>query len=77
MTPYNPLYIKGVETGLVQERQEFILPDDAFPVLENAFVWREQIKRRQGLELLGRLQRQLFNQSLGTSGGSVWSFNIY
>ncbi len=54
---YTPLYIRKPETGLVQSRQEFILPDDAYPTLENAFVWREQIRRRQGLATLGRLQR--------------------
>ena len=57
MAGYQPLKITGSETGLVQEREEFILPEDAYPVLENAFVWRERIKRRQGLETLGRLRR--------------------
>lgn len=74
---YTPLYIRKPEVGLVQSRQEFILPDDAYPVLENAFVWRERIKRRQGLQLLGRLSRVFTNESIGTSGASPWSFNIY
>jgi hypothetical protein len=65
---YSPLYItpKGFEIGLVQNRVEHILPDDAFPVLENAFVYRERIKRRQGLQFLGRLRRILTSMSAGT-----------
>ena len=54
---YSPLYIKAYEVGLVQSRQNFILPDDAYPVIENAYVWRERIKRKKAYQLLGRLQR--------------------
>ena len=57
MAGYTPLYISKMETGLVQSREEFILPEDAYPVLENAFIFRERILRRQGLQTLGRLQR--------------------
>lgn len=77
MAGYQPLYIKGMETGLVQERQEFILPNDAYPILENAFVWRERIKRKQGYQLLGRLRRVYTATSIGNSGASVWSFNLF
>jgi len=74
---YTPLYIRKPETGLVQSRQEFILPDDAYPVLQNAYVWRERIKRRQGLSFLGRLRRVFTTVSIGLSGASPWTFNIY
>jgi len=74
---YKPLKITGMETGLVQSRQDFILPNDAYPVLENAYVWRERIKRKQGCQLLGRLRRVLMAQSLGESQASPWSFNLF
>lgn len=77
MAGYKPLYIRHYESGLVQNRQDFILPDDAYPSLVNMFVWREQIRRRQGLQYLARLQRILLDESLGNSGASTWSFNIF
>jgi hypothetical protein len=77
MGAYQPLHVKGYETGLVQSREEFILPNDAYPILENAFVWRERIKRRQGLATLGRLRRVLSNLALGnTDGSGTFSGNI-
>lgn len=61
---YTPLRIAGNESGLIQERQKFLLPNDAYPTLENAFVWRETIKRKQGFKLLGRLRRALTTVNL-------------
>lgn len=77
MSSYQPMKITGNATGLVQEREEFLLPDDAYPNLENAFVWRERIKRKQGCITLGRLQRIFTAQALGNaSGGGTFSGNI-
>jgi hypothetical protein len=59
MAGYSPLKITGMSSGLVQERENFLLPDDAYPVLQNAYVWRERIKRKKGFQLLGRLQRNI------------------
>ncbi len=65
MAGYQPLKITGMATGLVQERENFLLPDDAYPTLLNAYVWRERIKRKKGYQLLGRLQR-----NIGTTDGA-------
>lgn len=65
MAGYKPLRIAGNSTGLVQEREEFLLPDDAYPTLQNAYIWRERIKRKKGYQLLGRLQR-----NIGTTNGA-------
>jgi hypothetical protein len=68
MAGYSPLKITGNSTGLVQQREEFILPDDAYPRLQNAYVWRERIKRKKGFELLGRLQRTVTGFAGNTNG---------
>lgn len=65
MAGYSPLKITGFQTGLVEERENFLLPDDAYPTLVNAYVWRERIKRKKGYQLLGRLQR-----NIGTTNGA-------
>ncbi len=76
MAGYEALKITGMETGLVQEREEFLLPNDAYPTLENAYVWRERIKRKQGYALLGRLRRVLTAQVLGNTVGAVTTYTF-
>ena len=71
MAGYSPLKITGNTTGLVQEREEFLLPDDAYPKLRNAYVWRERIKRKKGCLLLGRLQRSITVVGVPLVGGTV------
>lgn len=75
MGKYQPLNISGPETGLVQERQNFLLPNDGYPRLRNAYVWREQLKRKFGYKLVGRLERCFDDADLGVSGASPWTIN--
>jgi len=70
-TAYQPLNIKGTETGLVQQRQNFLIANDAYPVLENAYIFREKIQRKQGYELLGRLRRDFEDVGIGSSAIGV------
>jgi hypothetical protein len=69
-----------METGLVQSREEFLLPNDAYPLLLNAYVWRERILRKDGYELLGRLRRILTTTAMGNisaGGAGTFTFNIF
>ena len=56
---YQPYYITQYEQDTGQENyfQNFLLPDKAFPKLQDAYCWRGQVKRKQGYFLLGRLRR--------------------
>lgn len=75
--PTQRLVIADVKTGLETDRTPFIINNDAFPKLENAYVWRGRILRKRGDQLLGRLERGLTASSIGNTGASPWTFNIY
>lgn len=77
MSSLQQIYIAGSAAGLQTNVKPFMLNDQAFSTLENAYVWRERVKKREGNRLLGRLRRVDVIGSLGLSGASVWSFNIY
>ena len=71
---YTPFYIFGFEgdSGLNQYYEPFLIPEKAFPTLEDAYAWRGRIRKRQGYTLIGRLQRNLSgitlsHQASGTS----------
>jgi hypothetical protein len=63
--------------GLTTDKKPLMLANEAFSNLQNAYVWRDRTKKRDGLLGIGRLRRFFANASLGTSGASPWSFNIY
>nr|CAB4126364.1 hypothetical protein UFOVP88_25 [uncultured Caudovirales phage] len=58
---YQPFFITQYDdqSGLNTYYQQFLIPDKAFPILEDAYCWRGQVKRRRGYSSLGRLQRQV------------------
>jgi hypothetical protein len=63
--------------GLTQDRKPALLPNEAFSNLQDAYVFRDRTKKRDGEVPMGRLSRLFSAQSLGTSGASPWTFNIY
>lgn len=70
--------ISGFNSGAQKKNKKpFLLVDDAFQELQNAYVWREEVKKREGLQFIGRLRRQFLNLSLGNSGASPWTVNLF
>lgn len=76
---YQPHYISAFDedSGLQTYNDPFLLPEKAFPILENAYVWRNKVKKRDGFTHLARLRRRLLVASLGNTLASPWTFNIY
>ncbi|MHB1059851.1 MAG: hypothetical protein ACYC0F_18415, partial [Rhodanobacter sp.] len=74
---YTPSLIADVKTGEELDKEPFLLMDDAFPNLENAYLHRRKIKKKLGKSLLGRLRRDLTSKAIGNTGASPWSFNLF
>lgn len=69
--------ISGFKSGVQKNKKPFLLTQDAFTKLENAYVWREELKKREGIQLIGRLRRVFASASIGNSVAVTWTFNIY
>jgi hypothetical protein len=59
------LVIGPINKGLKLDREPFVIDNDSFPTLINAYQWRGRIKRKRGTTQLTRLQR-----FLGSTDGS-------
>ena len=56
-----------IDKGLHTEREPFVIDNDSFPVLINAYQWRGRVKRKRGTSLLGRLRRYFDSTSISYS----------
>ena len=78
MSGFNQVLIGGYpDGGLVTDRKPLMLPNQAFSNLENAYVWRERTIKRLGTVGMGQLRRIFSAASVGNSGTSPWTFNIF
>lgn len=70
---FQPLLIGSFNSGLIKSKKPYALIDDSFQMLQNTYTWRERVKRREGIKLVGRLRRQftvavkLTNQANGAT----------
>lgn len=74
---YKSLLLWDFKIGLELDKIPALLPNDGFEVLENAYLYRKRVKKKQGAELLGRLQQIFTSVSIGNSGTSPWTFNVF
>ena len=79
---YTPYYIASFEgdSGLNTYFEPFLLPEKAFPVLQDAYCWRGKVLRRQGFNLLGRLRRILTLagiNNIAAAGPGIVVVNIF
>jgi len=78
MAGFQQVLIGGYPSGgLTQDRKPALLANEAYSDLQNAYVWRERTKKRDGEVPMGRLSRVFTAQSIGNSSNSPWTFNLY
>src|SRR5271156_187548 len=65
------IVVGPVNKGLRNDRLPFVIDNDAFPVLINAYQWRGRLKRKRGTSLLNRLQRFCNSLSLSYNSGNT------
>lgn len=65
------LVVSSFSTGLETDVEPFLLNNDAFPVLENAYVWRKRILKKRGTEKIGRLRRALASITLSAQANGA------
>jgi hypothetical protein len=70
------LVIGPINRGLRTDRLPFVIDNDSFPTLTNAYQWRGRVKRKRGTTFLCRLQRLINTSSIKTNGSGNFSGNI-
>lgn len=61
-----PYLIANMRTGLERDLEPWLLPEDAFPQLEDCYMFRGRIPRRKGFLDLGRLVTSISAEAVGT-----------
>jgi hypothetical protein len=65
------LVVGPINKGLRTDRTPFVINNDSFPTLINAYQWRGRLKRKRGTTLLGRLTRFFNSTSTSYNSGST------
>ena len=73
--PVQPYLISNVRTGLDRSMEPWLIPEDAYPDLEDSYMFRGRIQRRRGFLSLGRLVTHIAGEATGTVVNPWTSFN--
>lgn len=73
---FTPYPIVPINMGLERDKEPFLLEGDAFPELEDCYLYQGKIMRREGNKLLGRLVQQQVAGALGNTGASPFVVNV-
>lgn len=65
------IVVGPINKGLRNDRTAFVIDNDSFPSLINAYQWRGRVKRKRGTSLLNRLTRYFNSTSSSYNSGST------
>jgi len=65
------IVVGPINRGLRNDVTAFVIDNDSFPRLINAYQWRGRVKRKRGTSLLVRLQRFFNSTSISYNSGST------
>ncbi len=66
MTP-SKIVVGPINKGLKENRTAFVIDNDSFPMLQNAYQWRGRILRKRGTSFLNRLSRFIDTSNISYS----------
>lgn len=69
------LIVGPINKGLKNDRLAFVIDNDSFPTLINAYQWRGRIKRKRGTSFLNRLRRFFSSTSSSYSTTATITLN--
>lgn len=72
----NNLVISDFATGYQTNIAPAKLSNDAFPTLEDALIWRNRLKQKDGVKFVGRLRREIEFTLGSTDGAGAFSGDI-
>ena len=67
-----PFLIANARIGMERDMEPWLLPEQAYPDLQDCYQWRGRIQKRQGFNFLARLNRKIGT----TDGGGGFSITL-